>query len=60
MFMGSSLSYFVLARSDEMLATDSGAVQSVHCLTRGDIAFYADGTQLQYMRWRQADRVDMR
>ena len=54
------LSYFLLARSDEMFAADSGAAHSVHCLTRGGVAFYADGTQLEYMQWRQADRVDVR
>ena len=37
---------FMLAQSDEMLAADYGAVHSVHCLTRGDVAFYTDGTQL--------------
>ena len=54
------LSYFLLARSDEMFAADSGAIHSVHCLTRGDVAFYADGTQLEYLRWRQADKVEVR
>ena len=42
-----------------MFANDSGAVHFVHCLTRGDVALYADGTQLQYMRWRQADTVEV-
>ena len=56
-FMCLGLSYFLLARSDEMFANDSGAVHFVHCLTRGDVALYADGTQLQYMRWRQAGTV---
>ena len=45
------LSYFLVARSDDLFAPDSGAAHSVHCLTRGDVAIYADGTQLQYMRW---------
>ena len=54
------LSCFLLARSDEMFAADSGAVHSAHCLTRGDVAFYAGSTQLEYMRWRQADRVEVR
>ena len=46
-FMCFGLSYFLLARSDELFAADFGAVHSVHCLTRGNVAFYADGTQLQ-------------
>ena len=33
------LRYVVLARSDEVFAVDTGVVQSVHCLTRGHIAF---------------------
>lgn len=40
------LSCFLLERSDEMLDADSGALHAVHCLTRGDIAFNADGMQL--------------
>ena len=32
----------------------------MHCLTRVDVAFYADCTKLQYMRWRQADRAEVR
>ena len=60
-FMSFFLSFFfLLARSDERVAADSGAVPAVHCLTRGDVAFYADDTQLQYMRWRQADRAEVR
>ena len=59
-FMCLCLSYFLLARSNEIFSADSGAVHSMHCLARGDVAFYADGTQLQYMRWRQADRVEVR
>ena len=43
-----------------MFAADSGAVQSAHCPARGDVAFYADGTQMEHMRWRQADRVKVR
>ena len=35
-------------------------VHSVHCLTRDDITVYAGSTQLQYIRWRQADRVEVR
>ena len=49
-----------MTTSDEMFAAYSGAVLSVHCLTRGDVAFYPDGMQLENMRWRQADRVVVR
>ena len=40
------LSYFLMTRSDEMFAADSGVVHGVYSLTRGDVAFYAQGTQL--------------
>ena len=42
-----------------MFTADSGAVHSVHFLTRDDVVFHADGTQLECIRWRQADRVDV-
>ena len=54
------LSYFFLTRSDEMFAADSGAVHDVHCLTRGDVAFYAQGAQVENGRWQQADKVEVR
>ena len=60
LWLCSCLSYFLPARSDEMLAADSGAVHSAHCLTRGDVTFYAGSTQLQHIRWRQFDRVEVR
>ena len=41
-----------------MFAADSGAVNLLHCLTRGDVVFYANGEQLQYTRWGQPDRVE--
>ena len=54
-------SYLLLAQLDEMFAADSGVVHSVHCLKRGVTSpFHVDGKQLQYMRWRQADRVEVR
>ena len=44
----------------ETFATDSEGVHSVHCLMRGAVAFYADGTQLESMRWIQGNRVGTR
>ena len=49
-----------MERSDEMFAADSGVIHDVHCLTRGDVAFYAQGTRLDNDRWHQADKVEMR
>ena len=33
------LGYFLIARSDEVFAPDSGVVHPAHCLTRGDCLF---------------------
>ena len=54
------LSYFLMTRSDEMFAVDSGVVHPVHCLTRGDVAFFATGTQLRNTRGQQPDKVEVR
>ena len=35
----------------------SGALRALP--DAGDVAFYAGGTQLEYIRWRQADRVEV-
>lgn len=55
-----SLSYFLMTRSDEMFAADSGVVHPVHCLTRDGVAFYAHGTKLENARWQQTDKVELR
>ena len=46
--------------SDEVLASDSGIVHPVHCVTRDDVTFFNDGDQLDFRRWRQADMVKVR
>ena len=53
------LSYFLMTRSDEMFAADSGMVHDVHCLTRGNVAFYAQSTQVDTDRWQQAYKVEV-
>ena len=42
-----SLSYLLIARSDEMFADSSGVVHPVHCLTRRDVA---GSRQLNFMQ----------
>ena len=42
------LSCFLIARSDEVFASDSGVVHPAHCLSRGDVAFFAGDVQLAY------------
>ena len=54
------LSYFLIARSDEVLASDSGEVHPAHCLTRGDVAFFAGDVQLAYAFWPSADKIEVR
>ena len=34
-----------------------GVVHPVHCLTRGNVTFYANGTQLENALWQQAYKV---
>lgn len=54
-----SLSYFLIARADEMFASSTGVVHPAHCLTRGDVAFFRGDIQLEYVHWRQADSVEV-
>ena len=54
-----SMSYFLLTRSDEMFASTAGVVHRVHCLTRGDVAFFSGDKQLEYRQWRQADMMEI-
>lgn len=60
MWLCLSLSYFLIARADEMFANSSGVVHPAHCLTRQDVAFFQGDRQLQYLHWRQADRIEVR
>ena len=54
-----SLSYFLIARSDEMFASSSGVVHTVHCLRRRDVAFFRGSRPLKYVEWRQADKIEV-
>ena len=53
------LSYFLIARSDEIFASSSGVAHHAHCLTRKDVAFFSGNNQLEYVHWRQADKVEI-
>ena len=55
-----ALGYFLMTRSDELFATDAGVAHQVHCMTRGDVAFYSGGEQLPFLRWREARTVEIR
>ena len=54
------LSYFLIARSDEVFASDSGVVHPAHCLTRGGVSFFAGDVQLAYALWLTADKIEVR
>ena len=43
-----------------MFASDSGVVHPAHCLTRGDVAFFAGDAQLAYALWTTADKIEVR
>ena len=58
MWLCLSLSYFLIARSDEIFASSSGVAHPAHCLTRKDVAFFSGNNQLEYVHWRQADKVE--
>ena len=54
------LSYFLIARSDEIFASDSSVVHPAHCLTRGGVAFFAGDVQLAYALWPTTDKIEVR
>ena len=51
------VSYFLIARSDEVFASDSGVVHPAHCLNRGNVAFFAGDVQLAYALCQQLTRL---
>ena len=59
MWLCLSLSYFLIARSNEIFASSSAVAHLVHCLTRKDVAFFTGNNQLEYVHWRQADKVEI-
>ena len=44
-----TLSYFLIARADEVFATSSGKVHPAHCLTRRDVALFRGDNRLEYL-----------
>ena len=54
-----SLSRSLISRSDEIFVSSSGVAHPVHCLTRKDVAFFSGNNQLEYVHWRQADKMEM-
>ena len=59
MWLCLSLSYFLIARSDEIFASSSRGAHPVHCLTRKDVAFFFGNNQLECVHWRQADNMEI-
>ena len=47
-------------RSDEVFASDSGVVHLTHCIRRDGVAFFEDERQLDFRRWRRANKVELR
>ena len=60
LWLSLAIRFLIIARSDEVWAKDEGGVYSTRCLTRADIAFDSGDSQLSYLHWRQADRVEVR
>ena len=59
-FMLLFMRYFLLTGPEKKFVADYGAVHSMHCLTRGDVGFYAVCMQLKYLQWWLADTVNVR
>ena len=55
-----ALTYPLLLRASELFAEEGGKVQEVHCLRRGDMAFFEKGVQLGLGRKEAADTVEIR
>lgn len=52
------LRYCLLTRSGDMFANiSSEKVHPMHRLTRGDVAFSGGTRQLEFVHWREADKV---
>ena len=60
MWLSLCLSYFLIARSDEVFASDLDVVHPAHCLTTEDVAFFAGDVQLEYALWPTADNIEVR
>lgn len=52
-----ALTYFLVARSDEIFADGAGRVHPVHCLRRDDVTFYEGERVLRPTQWYRATRV---
>ena len=59
MWLCLSLRYFLIARSDEIFASSLGVAHPVHCLTRKYVAAFSGNNQLEYVHWRQADKMEI-
>lgn len=55
-----ALSYFLVARSDEVFATLSGQCHQVHCLRRSDVEFFHGEDVLAPLHWHKATGVRVR
>ena len=55
-----ALSYFLLARSEEMFASSAAGIHPIHCLQRQDMTFYdVEGKELSSIQWRRATRAEV-
>ena len=54
-----ALGYFFVAWSTEIVASASGVVHPVYCLTREDVALHAGRRQLGSLQWHQATSIEV-
>ena len=60
LWLSLALGNFFVARSDEIFVSLAGAVHSVHCLTRRDVALYKGERRLTSLQWHQATSTEVR
>ena len=50
---------YFMARSDEIFACSPGVVHPAHCLTRDDVALFAEERWLTSSQWHQATSIEV-
>ena len=59
-WIGLALTYLLLLRASAIFAEQNRVSYELHCLRRGDVAFFRRGRQLGRGREQEADKVEVR
>ena len=60
LWLSLGVSFFFLARAEEMIAETHTRAHDIYCLKRAGVAFLRGENQLQRRRWSTADQVEVR